>query len=427
MNRKQRRDLRKDKNLVIELYAIIKKYLPDLFNKFENLTNARNQSYVTYKMKTICVTRLFGLLCGLTSMISISDKLITDIAITNISNNCSQHLDELPYWETIQDVFINMNIDGLRDIQKYIIKTLLRSKMFDKYRYKDCFQLLFDGTGLSNHDYNLNNNCISKKSKDGKISFYKYVLECKLVVGSIVISLDSEFIENEKMLNEKQKQDCETNAFKRMIVRIKKNYPKYKFIVTGDGLYGTTHIINLCKEYKWYFIFNLKPDRLKNVNELFEDNINYKNEVNIKNYYLSTNIRFNNNLINVFKYIETKKEKETTFRYISNLDINNRNIRDIVNLGRKRLKIENEWFYMQKHRIFNIKHLSSRNDNAMKCHYFFIQFAHTIRQLLEKENLLVKLLNFKIKEVSAHLLNTLTSTISALNSFNTNFQLRFDD
>ena len=73
-----------------------------------------------------------------------------------------------------------------------------------------------------------------------------------------------------------------------MIVRIKKNYPKYKFIVTGDGLYGTTPIINLCKDYKWYFIFNLKPDRLKNVNELFEDNINYKNEVNIKNYYLFT-------------------------------------------------------------------------------------------------------------------------------------------
>ena len=194
MNRKQRRELKKDKNLVIELYAIINKYLPDLLNIFENLTDVRNQSYVTYKMKTICVTRLFGLLCGLTSMTSISDSLNTENAIVNISNICNQKLEELPYWETIQDVFINMNIDELRDIQKYIVKTLLRSKMFDKYRYNGCFQLLFDGTGLSNHDYNLNDNCLSRKSKDGKISYYKYVLECKLVVGSIVISLDSEFI-----------------------------------------------------------------------------------------------------------------------------------------------------------------------------------------------------------------------------------------
>lgn len=427
MNRKERRELKKDKNLVIELYSIINKYLPDLFNKFNDLTDVRNQSYVTYSMKVICVTRLFGLLCGLTSMTAISDKIDTENAIKNISSMCKEKLNEIPYWETIQDVFININIDELRDIQKYIVKTLIRSKMFDKYRYNGAFQLLFDGTGLSNHNYNLNGNCLSRKSKDGKVSYYKYVLECKLIVGSIVISLDSEFIENENMLNEKQKQDCEMKAFKRMIKRIKSNYPKYKFIVTGDGLYATTPIINLCKEYKWDFIFNLKPDRLKYVNEVFEGNIKCKNEVVINNYYLSTNIEFKGNLINVFKYVKIKNNKKLIFRYISNLKVNSHNIKDIVKLGRNRWKIENEGFYTQKHRTFDITHLNSRNDNAMKCHYFFIQFAHTIRQLLEKGNNLTKLLKLKIKEVSANILNSLTSKHTNLNNLENNFQLRFDD
>ena len=168
---------------------------------------------------------------------------------------------------------MNIKISELKDIQKYIVKTLLRSKMFDKYKFEGAFQLLFDGTSLSNHNYNLNGNCIKRKHKDGKISYYKYVLECKLVVGNIVISLDSEFIENKKMLTEKQKQDCETKAFKRIIKRIKKNYPKYKFIITGDGLYETTPIINICKKYHWFYIFNLKPDRLKEINDTFEGNI----------------------------------------------------------------------------------------------------------------------------------------------------------
>lgn len=427
MNRKERRELKKDKNLVIELYSIVNKYLPDLFNKFNDLTDVRNQSYVTYNMKVICVTRLFGLLCGLTSMTAISDKIDTENAIKNISSMCKEKLNEIPYWETIQDVFMNINIDELRDIQKYIVKTLIRSKMFDKYRYNGAFQLLFDGTGLSNHNYNLNGNCLSRKSKDGKVSYYKYVLECKLIVGSIVISLDSEFIENENMLNEKQKQDCEMKAFKRMIKRIKSNYPKYKFIVTGDGLYATTPIINLCKEYKWDFIFNLKPDRLKYVNEVFEGNIKCKNEVVINNYYLSTNIEFKGNLINVFKYVKIKNNKKLIFRYISNLKVNSHNIKDIVKLGRNRWKIENEGFYTQKHRTFDITHLNSRNDNAMKCHYFFIQFAHTIRQLLEKGNNLTKLLKLKIKEVSANILNSLTSKHTNLNNLENNFQLRFDD
>ncbi|MEG0799393.1 MAG: hypothetical protein RSG51_03125, partial [Bacilli bacterium] len=119
MNRKERRELRKDKNLVKELYNIVNKYLPELLNKFGNLTDIRHQSYTTYNMKTICVTRLFGLLCGLTSMTDISsDNFNTDLCIENISKISGQNLKELPYWETIQDVFINIKVEELRKIQK---------------------------------------------------------------------------------------------------------------------------------------------------------------------------------------------------------------------------------------------------------------------------------------------------------------------
>lgn len=103
----------KDKNLVNELYAIIKKYLPNLFNMFDNLTDLRNHSYITYSMKIICVTRLFGLLCGITSMTSLTDKFNTDETILNISKICNQDIESIPYWETIQDVFININNDEL--------------------------------------------------------------------------------------------------------------------------------------------------------------------------------------------------------------------------------------------------------------------------------------------------------------------------
>ena len=428
MNRKQRRELRKDKNLTRNLYAIIQKYFPELFDKFYNLTDTRNPSYVIYNMKVICVTRLFGLLCGLASLSIISDDdFNTDACIENISTICQTKLNELPYWETIQDVFIHVKLNELREIQKYIVKALIRSKMFDKYKYEGAFQLIFDGTGLSNHDYNLNNNCLQRKHKDGKISYYKYVLECKLCVGNIVISVDSEFIENTKMFTEKQKQDCETNAFKRMIKRIKKNYPKQKFIISGDGLYATIPIIKICIENNWFYIFNLKPDRLKEINSTFEGNLLLENETTLKDYYLSTNIKYKDITVHAFKLIEkAKNNKETIFRYISNIPVNNDNIKAVVKLGRNRWKIENEGFYTQKHRTFNITHLNSRNDNAMKAHYFFIQFAHTIRQLLEQGDLHTKSLMLKLKEVSTYLLGSLTSPNPNLMNIEINFQLRFD-
>ena len=46
MNRKMRRELRKDKDLIKGLYSIIVKYLPGLLNMFDNLTDNRNQSNI---------------------------------------------------------------------------------------------------------------------------------------------------------------------------------------------------------------------------------------------------------------------------------------------------------------------------------------------------------------------------------------------
>ena len=213
------------------------------------------------KMRTIIMTRLFALICGITTMTEINSpsKFNVENAIENLSSICKQNLKEIPDWQTIQDVIEEMNIEEIEDIRKYIVNALIRSKMFDKWRYNNgSFQLVVDATGISSHDYNLNDNCITKKSKNGVIKYYKQVLEAKIVVGNIVISVDTEWIENENMETEKKKQDCEINAFKRMAPRIKKNYPKLKFIITGDALYATTPMINICKDNKWYYIFNLK-------------------------------------------------------------------------------------------------------------------------------------------------------------------------
>lgn len=173
----------------------------------------------------------------------------------------------------------------------------------------------------------------------------------------------------------------------------------------------------------------LLKEWLKEINTSFEDNILLNNETTKKDYYLSTNIEYNNIILNVFKFIERDKKdisKETIFRYISNIDVNDDNIKNVVKLRRNRWKIENEGFYTQKHRTFNITHLNSRNDNAMKIHYFFIQFAHTIRQLLEQGDIHTKSLLFKLKEVSAYLVKSLTSPNPNLINIEINFQLRFD-
>ena len=58
-----------------ELVIIIKQYFPELINKFEGLTDVRNQSYVKYQMKVIFIVRLMGLMCEMKSMQGMTREL----------------------------------------------------------------------------------------------------------------------------------------------------------------------------------------------------------------------------------------------------------------------------------------------------------------------------------------------------------------
>lgn len=425
LTRKQKKELMSDKNFLEEIIRIIKKYFSQLERMISELTDKRHKSYITYNMKTIIFTKLIALICGITTMTGINNNFNTEKTIENLSIICEQYLKEIPDWQTIQDVIEQLKYEEIDEIRQYIFKALIRSKMFDRFRYNNAIQLLVDATGLTSFDYNLNGNCLTK-TRDGKTKYYKYVLEAKVVFGSMVIILDSEWIENTDMNNENDKQDCEINVFKRIAPRIKKKYPKLKFILTGDALYATTPMIDIWKENKWFYIFNLKRNRLKNVYEEFQDNVNYENEVSINNYSLSSNIKFRENFVNVFSYEEIIDDKTTTFNY----KVKDSNIVDIVQMGRKRWKIENEGFKEQKNGTYNISHLCSRFENALKIHYLLIQIAHTIRQLFELGSLNYKEVKSftNKKEVSQHITTKLTSSsITNLESLDLNFQLRFDD
>ena len=70
--------------------------------------------------------------------------------------------------------------------------------------------------------------------------------------------------------------------------------------------------------------------------------------------------------------------------------------------------------------------MCSLNYNAMKAHYLFVQFAHTIRQLFDLGSPLTTSFQRKLKEISFAILNELISI--SVNLINTNnFQLRFDN
>lgn len=426
MNRKERRKKSKEINVLEELVKIMKQYFPQLINKFEGLTDIRNQSYVKYKMKVIFIVRLMGLMCEIKTMQGLTRQLNTEEAIENIAQISGLELEEIPHCDTINDVFKKIKVEEIEQIRKYMITRLIRNKMLDKYKIRDkYFHIVFDGTGLATSRKKYNDKCLIKNMTDEKGNEYKeystYVLEAKLVVGDLVFSIGSEFVENEE--ENITKQDCEIKAFKRLAKKIKKEYPRLKIIIGADALYAKKPIIDICKENEWKYIIRFKEGSIPSLYREFMMIVKEGNESNKESYEYVTGVDYQEEKINIIKYIE--KIKNTEFVYITDLPISNKNVEATINIGRKRWKIENEGFNMQKNGTFDIGHLYSKNSVAIKVHYLMIQIAHILRQLLEKGSKDIKEMELKINEISHKIKQTLISTITNLKVHN-RVQLRFD-
>ena len=177
---------------------------------------------------------------------------------------------------------------------------------------------------------------------------------------------------------------------------------------------------------KWDYIFRLKSDKLKTVNRDFDGIISIDSGSTYKNYFVVKDYSYNEYKFNIIRFIEQVKNKDDKiFTFITSLSVTDNNIKKLIDMGRRRWKIENNGFNNQKNILFDITHMCSLDYNAMKVHYLFIQFAHTIRQLLDFGSNLVESFQGKLKEISFAILNELISSHVNV-SLNSNFQLRFD-
>src|SRR5699024_8083335 len=163
----------------------------------------------------------------------------------------------------------------LADVRKKMVKSLIRKKSFSRSRLLGKYwRVIIDGTGLFYFREKHCENCLVTtvtREVDGKEikvkRYYHKVLEAKLLLSpGILISLDTEFIENEK--EDVSKNDCEINAAKRLLERLHKDYPRLPVCLQGDALYAAETIMKMCRD--WKYILTQKATRQKVLAESYE-------------------------------------------------------------------------------------------------------------------------------------------------------------
>ena len=297
----------------------------------------------------------------------------------------------LPHQDTINDLFRELNPEELENFKTSMVRELTEKKVLHQWRLQGkYFVVAIDGTGVNSFSEKHCDKCLTRTYESGKKIYFHNVLEAKLVLpNGLAISLATEWIENDGL--EYDKQDCESKAFKRLSVKLKKSFPRLPICIVGDGLYPNKTVFGICEQNKWEYIITLKNGNLPSVWEEVESllQLQKENELEVITHKKTerkttkhqwvTEINYNGHILNWIKTEEGNKK----FVFVTSLKITKKTATQISFSGRLRWKIENEGFNDQKNGGYELKHKYSEVSlKATKNYYQALQIAHMINQLV---------------------------------------------
>jgi len=198
-----------------------------------------------------------------------------------------------------------------------IISLTQRGKQLEAFQgYDGAYFVSIDATGHFSSPTVHCEFCCEKQHKDGTTTYYHQTLAAVLVNPNLsqVLPLAIEPIVRQ---DGNRKNDCEHNAAKRLLRKLRTFHPHLKIIVLLDALYADATIIRLLKELKMQFIIRAKETDLKYLFEFYraskkENTSEVRNERECRHEYvnqLPLNAANHDIEVNVLSYTEQYERK----------------------------------------------------------------------------------------------------------------------
>ena len=211
MSRERDRIAKKmEKNPVVECNKIQKKFYPELFKKFEQVTDPRNTSYIEYSTRVMLGTVYYKGIAGISSM----QEMTRAFNDKNLVNNLyyfmgSTSKEYLPHGVTENEFLERLDPTELENIQADIVYQMIRRKTFDDAKVLKRWLVIVDGSELDEGYIKKNDNYLSRCYNKGKenefTKYHRSVLEAKIYFGNdLVCSMATETIENAEKYSTKK-------------------------------------------------------------------------------------------------------------------------------------------------------------------------------------------------------------------------------
>jgi hypothetical protein len=284
-------------------------------------------------------------------------------------NMCQLYgLDKVP-----SDTYLRERLDGvepnqLRPAFNAIFTSLQRGKALEDFQYLGGHYLLsIDGTGMLSSPSIHCDGCCETTHSNGTTTYHHPMIGAVLVHPDHkhVIPFAPEPIQREDGAT---KNDCERNAVKRLLVKIRHEHPHLPLIVIEDGLASNGPHIKLLQELGIHFILGAKPGDHKLLCRWVDHDPHTQTHEYTDDQGIIHRFRYLNNvplnashvdcLVNFLEYEEFNPHtgKTQRFSWVTDFTMTTDNVYDIMRGGRARWKVENEAFNNLKNQGYCFEH-----------------------------------------------------------------------
>lgn len=283
-------------------------------------------------------------------------------------------MGSIPCDTSMREILDGVDPNDLRPLFKAAFRQLQRGKILEKMVFMEgCYLLNLDGTGYFSSDSLYSDACLERKNKKtGKVTYHLQTVGAAVVHPDYkeVIVLPPETIRKQ---DGETKMDCERNAVRRFLVKLRQDHPNLQLIVNEDGLSSNgPHIADLeannlhyilgAKEGDHKFLFQYVDDAVAN-GDAMELTVSKKDAPHVTHcfrivYNAPLNKSHKDKRVTFVEYWEedSKTGKTQHFSWITDLTITEENVFQFMRGARARWKIENETFNTLKNQGYHFDH-----------------------------------------------------------------------
>ena len=307
-------------------------------------------------------------------------------------------IGSIPKESQMRDIIDLIPTDELSGIFPAFLSHLQRGRQLSQYQLLNGKYLVaLDGAEYFSSDNISCPQCLKKESATGDIRYHHQILQAVIVHPDLrqVLPLFPEPIQNSDGAN---KQDCEVNAGKRILGKIRKAHPKLPIIITGDDLYSKQPFVDALKNHGMSFILTAKPSDHKILFEWVEELTRMGGEGHLEiidkkgkchKYHWVNDVPLNGAKntaqVNFFQYWILDGEKTNYHNsWVTDITVDRNNIIMLVRAGRARWKIENETFNTLKNQGYHIEHNYGHGKQYLSMNFFVLNLlAFYVHQILD--------------------------------------------